>query len=222
MELSNVFYSKTYSEESISTREYLDFIEGRKIAQELLEWHHRQFEILGGDGHPIRIFDVQRSYLRQQVLASARYLATIDDEEAQEGSGSGEAPRITSEMFKKQIESTFDYASELLAEETIRSGRTYNGLGWSPEIQYTVRTRPTPLPSKQGSWTTVYYAHLLVVRRPVPEGKTAADRVYGRSHSERPDSTVIETSDKGSSQTPSYRLIVNSKDAPRLRKRRKM
>jgi len=147
MELSNVLYSKTYSEEGISTREYLDFIEGRKIAQELLEWHYRWFTILQGNKHPMRIFDVQRSYLRQQVQASARYLAAIDDEEAQERSGSEGATHITSKMFKEQIQSTFDYASELLAEEATESGSTYASLGWSPEIQFTVRARPTALPS---------------------------------------------------------------------------
>lgn len=88
MELCNVLYSKTYSTKGISTREYLDFIEGRKISKELLEWHHRWFEILRGNGHPMRIFDIQRSYLRRQVHASAFYLAAIDDEEAQDQSGS--------------------------------------------------------------------------------------------------------------------------------------
>jgi len=188
MELCNVFYSKTYSEEGISTREYLDFVEGRKIAEELLEWHYRWFEILQDGRRPMCIFDIQRSYLRQQVQASIRYLAAIEAEEAQECSGNEEATHITSKTFKGQIESTFDYASELLAEEAI-SGSTYAGLGWPPEIQFTVWRRPTALPSKQAifSFTTT---HFLAVRRPVPEGMTAADRVYGRSLNVKPDNTV--------------------------------
>lgn len=143
MHISNAVYSKTYSEDGISTVEHHGFVEARALCRAILGWLDNRFLFEDKATSTVKsIAQAQDDFLRHQLVALLHYKEVAMKQEFR-----SYQMGCTLEAFEREIRllyhSKLDYkpnAGEDMASLSL-------SLGWPSSKTYTLR--PTPMVSRK-------------------------------------------------------------------------